>query len=161
MRSLTKVIDKQSGIPIRGGVAKNDTMLRTDIFTKAGKFYLVPVYVHHSVAKELPNRAIVAHKPESEWTLMDDSFAFCFSLHPNDLVKVQQKGKPVIWGYYSSCHRGTGNINFWTHDRNVNVGKEGMIEGIGIKTAVSIEKFNVDVLGNIYPITQEVRNDLA
>ena len=36
-----------------------------------------------------------------------------------------------------------------------------MIEGIGIKTAVSIEKFNVDVLGNIYPITQEVRNDLA
>ena len=161
VRSLTKVIDKQSGIPIRGGVAKNDTMLRTDIFTKAGKFYLVPVYVHHSVAKELPNRAIVAHKPESEWTLMDDSFAFCFSLHPNDLVKVQQKGKPVIWGYYSSCHRGTGNINFWTHDRNVNVGKEGMIEGIGIKTAVSIEKFNVDVLGNIYPITQEVRNDLA
>ncbi|MDZ7651822.1 MAG: hypothetical protein U5L03_04325 [Burkholderiaceae bacterium] len=26
------VIDKLSGIPVRGGVAKNDTMLRVDVF---------------------------------------------------------------------------------------------------------------------------------
>ena len=42
------VIDKLSGIPIRGGIAKNDSMLRVDVFTKAGKFHLVPVYVHHT-----------------------------------------------------------------------------------------------------------------
>jgi CRISPR-associated endonuclease Csn1 len=55
------VIDKLSGIPVQGGVAKNDTMLRVDVFTKAGRFYLVPVYVHHKVTG-LPNRAIVADK---------------------------------------------------------------------------------------------------
>ncbi len=60
------VIDKLSGIPVRGGIAKNDTMLRVDVFTKAGRFHLVPVYVHHAVAKELPNRAIVAFKDEDE-----------------------------------------------------------------------------------------------
>ena len=150
-------IDKLSGIPIRGGIAKNDTMLRVDVFTKANKFHLVPVYVYHTVAKELPNRAVVAFKDEAEWTLIDDSFEFCFSLYANDLVRVQQKGKAAILGYYSSCHRGTGNINLWAHDRNQQVGKEGMIEGIGVKTALSIEKYNVDVLGSRYPAPPEKR----
>lgn len=160
VRSVTKVIDKQSGIPIRGGLAKNDTMLRVDVFTKGGKFHLVPVYVHHRV-KGLPDRAIASSKDEVGWTLIDESFAFCFSLHSNDFVRVSQKGKTPILGYYSSCHRGTGNINLWAHDRNTQVGKNGMIEGIGVKTALSIEKFHVDVLGNLYPAPAEKRRDLA
>jgi CRISPR-associated endonuclease Csn1 len=161
VRGVTMVIDKLSGIPIRGGIAKNDTMLRVDVFTKVGKFHLVPIYVHHTVAKVLPDRAIVQGKDEDEWTLIDDSFDFCFSLHSNDLVRIQQKGKSAILGYYSSCHRGTGNINLWAHDRSLQVGKDGMVEGIGVKTALSIEKFNVDVLGNRYPAPPEKRRDLA
>ena len=161
VRTVTAVIDKLSGIPIRGGVAKNDTMLRVDVFTKAGKFHLVPVYVHHTAAKELPNRAIVAFKDEDEWTLIDESFEFCFSIYPNDFVKITQKGKPALIGYYSSCHRGTGNLNIWAHDRSKAVGKDGIIEGIGVKTALSLEKFNVDVLGNIYPAPKEARRGLA
>lgn len=160
VRSVTLVIDKLSGIPIRGGIAKNDTMLRVDVFTQGGKFHLVPVYVHHRV-KGLPNRAIVAFKDEADWTLIDGSFAFCFSLHPNDLVRVTQKGKPAILGYYSSCHRGTGAISLWAHDRNQSVGKGGAIEGIGVKTALSLEKFHVDVLGRIYPAPPKTRHELA
>jgi CRISPR-associated endonuclease Csn1 len=77
VRTVTMVIDKLSGIPVRGGIAKNDTMLRVDVFRhkKDGKFHLVPVYVHHAVAKELPNRAIVAFKDEDEWTLIDDGYS--------------------------------------------------------------------------------------
>lgn len=160
VRSVTMVIDKITGIEVRGGIARNDTMLRVDIFTKANKFHLVPIYVNHRV-KGLPNRAIVAAKDESEWTLIDDSFGFCFSLYPNDLVRVHQVGKAAILGYYSSCHRGTGAINIWSHDRNILIGKAGIIEGIGIKTALKLEKFNVDVLGNIYPCEPECRRDLA
>ncbi len=164
VRTVTMVIDKLSGIPIRKGVAKNDTMLRVDVFTKAGKFHLVPIYVHHALAKrveDLPSRAIVQAKDESEWTLIDETFEFCFSLYPNDFVRIRQKGKASIVGYYSSCHRGTGNINIWAHDRNQAVGKDGIIEGIGVKTALSIEKFSVDVLGTIYPVQKEVRRGLA
>ena len=160
VRTATLVIDKLSGIPVRGGVAKNDSMLRVDVFTKAGKFHLVPIYVHHRV-KGLPNRAVVAFKDEGDWTLIDDSFAWCFSLYANDLVRVSQKGKLPIQGYYSSCHRGTGNINLWVHDRSKAIGKDGMIEGIGVKTALSIEKFHVDVLGNLYPAKFEARRGLA
>jgi CRISPR-associated endonuclease Csn1 len=162
VRTVTMVIDKLSGIPIRGGIAKNDTMLRVDVFRskKDGKFHLVPVYVHHRVTG-LPNRAIVAFKDEAEWTEMDDEYDFLYSLHPNDLVRVLQKKKQPLIGYFSSCHRGTGNINLWAPDRNTKIGKDGMIEGIGVKTALSLEKFHVDTLGNIYPAPPETRRDLA
>lgn len=179
VRTVTKVIDKQSGIPIRGGMAKNDTMLRVDVFTKGGKFHLVPVYVHHRV-KGLPDRAIVAFKDEAEWTLIDESFAFCFSLYSNDLIKVTQRSGEKIYGYYRSCHSGTAAINIALHDRYafgekttslafhrknpskpIPNDKLGLIEGVGVKLAANIEKFHVDVLGNLYPAPPEKRRDLA
>lgn len=159
VRTVKLVIDKLSGIPLRGGVAKNDSMIRVDVFTKAGKFHLVPVYVHHRVTG-LPNRAVVAFKDEAEWTLIDESFAFVFSAYPNDLIRVTLKKTAQI-GYYAGCDRATGAINLWTHDRASHVGKDGLIRGIGVKTAVSVEKFNVDLLGHIYPAPPEVRRGLA
>lgn len=159
VRGVTMVIDKLSGIPIRGGIAKNDSMVRVDVFTKAGKFHLVPVYVHHAVAKILPDRAIVAFKDENEWTLIDDSFIFCYSLYPNDLVRVTLKQEKLM-GYYAGCDRSTGNVNLWAHDRSQAVGKDGLIR-TGVKTALNVEKFNVDVLGHIYPAPPEKRRDLA
>jgi CRISPR-associated endonuclease Csn1 len=159
VRTVTQVIDKLSGIPVRGGIAKNDTMLRVDLFTKADRFYLVPVYVHHRVAG-LPNRAVVAFKDENQWTLIDDGFSFHFSLYPNDLVRVTLRKESHL-GYYASCNRSTGAINLWAHDRSRKVGKDGMVESIGVKTALSIEKFQVDVLGHLYPASPESRRGLA
>lgn len=159
VRTVKLVIDKLSGIPIRGGVAKNDSMIRVDVFTKAGKFHVVPVYVHHRVTG-LPNRAVVAFKDEAEWTLIDESFAFLFSIYPNDLVRVTLKKEEQI-GYYSGIDRSTGAINLWAQDRASAVGKDGLIRGIGVKTAVSIEKFNVNLLGHIYSAPLETRRGLA
>lgn len=159
VRTVTKVIDKLSGIPVRGGIAKNDTMLRVDVFTKASKFHLVPVYVHHAATGSLPDRAIVAFKDEEEWTLIDDSFEWRFSLYSNDLVQIKLKGETYL-GYYSGCDRSTGNVGLWAHDRNPSVGKDGLIR-TGVKTAHSVEKFHVDVLGNTYPAHAEPRRGLA
>lgn len=159
VRTVTMVIDKLSGVPVRGGIAKNDTMLRVDVFTKSGRFHLVPIYVHHRV-KGLPNQAIVAYKDEEDWTLIDDSFQFLFSLYPNDLTRINLKKESHL-GYYAGCDRSTGAINLWAHDRNLQVGKDGLIRGVGIKTALTVEKFHVDVLGNFYPAPPELRHDLA
>jgi CRISPR-associated endonuclease Csn1 len=178
IRAVKLLSTQKSGIPIRKGIADNDKMLRVDVFSKAGKFHLVPVYVHHRVAKTLPDRAIVAFKDEDEWTLIDESFEFRFSLYPNDLVKIVQKNAVPIWAYYRSCHSGTGAINAVLHDRNFfgekttskqlhekgkipGNDKIGLIEGIGVKTALSLEKFHVDVLGRIYPAKPEPRRGLA
>ena len=159
VRTVKLVIDKLSGIPIRGGIAKNDTMLRVDVFTKAGRFHLVPVYVHHRVTG-LPDRAIVAFKDEGEWTLVDESFEFLFSVYSNDLLEICLKKERYV-GYYSGCDRSTGALNLWVHDRASGVGKDGLIRGIGAKTALSIRKLNVDVLGTTHPARPEQRHGLA
>lgn len=159
VRSVKLVRSKQSGIPIRGGLAKNDSMLRVDVFTKARRFHLVPVYVHHRVTG-LPDRSIVQGKDEAGWTPIDDSFDFLFSLHPNDLVQISVKEESTV-GYYASTDRSTGAISVWAHDRSSAVGKDGLIRSIGVKTALSLKKFNVDVLGRIYPAPPEVRRGLA
>lgn len=163
VRTVTRIIDKLSGIPIRGGIAKNDSMLRVDVFQhrKDKKYHLVPVYVHHAVTNPLPNRAIVAHKEESEWIqITDEDFDFIFSLYPNDFVKVTLKIE-VLSGYYAGCDRSTGALSLWAHDRNSAIGKNGLLRGIGAKTAVKIEKFHVDILGNRYPAPSEKRRGLA
>ena len=159
VRSVKVVIDKLSGIEVRGGIAKNDTMLRVDVFLKANRHFLVPVYVHHKV-KGLPARAIVAYKDESEWTAIDESYAFVHSLHPNELVRVSLANANHL-GYFAGCDRSTGAISLWAHDRAKCVGKEGLIRGIGVKTALRLEKLHVDVLGNTFMAPPENRRGLA
>lgn len=163
VRTVNLTDTQKSGIPVRGGIANNGAMLRVDIFTDGKKFHAVPLYVADTVKPELPNRAVVAFKPEEEWTVMDEHYRFLFSLHPNDWVKVTQKGKPTIEGYFSAVSRSTGAMDIWVHDRDRKIGrkgKEGLIEGIGIKTALSVEKFHVDLLGRLYPVRQETRQPL-
>jgi CRISPR-associated endonuclease Csn1 len=160
VRSVRLADTQKSGLPVRGGIAANGSMLRVDIFTKGGKFYAVPLYVADAVKKELPNKAAVAAKDESEWTIMDDSYQFLFSLNPNDWVRVRFKNAPVKEGYYAGFGRATASINIWAHDRNPAVGKEGLMSSIGIKTALAVEKYHVDMLGNLYPVGHEVRQPL-
>ncbi|WP_371322613.1 type II CRISPR RNA-guided endonuclease Cas9 [Dechloromonas sp. ZY10] len=159
VRTVTLLIDKLSGIPVRGGIAKNDSMLRVDVFSKGGKFYLVPVYVHHRVTG-LPERAVVQGREEDEWTVIDSTYAWHFSMYPNDLIKVTLKNADYI-GYYAGMDRSTGAISLWAQDRNQAVGKDGLVRSIGIKTALNVEKFHVDTLGNIHPAKPEPRCGLA
>ena len=161
VRSVTKVIDKLSGIPVRGGIAKNDSLHRLDVFTKTSKFYLVPSYAHHRVAKALPNCTADGE------TQVDDSFQFQFSIHPNDLVRVALGGGESIIGYFKGYGGppNPSNITLQVHDRNKNghrrANDKGEIPSIGVRTALALEKFHVDVLGNIHPAPPEKRRGLA
>lgn len=155
VRTVTKVIDKLSGIPVRGGIAKNDTMLRVDVFTKAGKFHLVPVYVHHRVTG-LPNRAVVGKKEESQWTLMDSTYEFEFSLYPNDLFLLKVDGD-AFFGYFNGINTNDGGLKYFPHDQK-------SVESLrkkGVSSAKEFRKFHVDTLGNIYPAPPEKRRGLA
>jgi len=165
VRSVTMRIDKLSGIPVRGGIAKNDTMLRVDVFEKENKFYLIPVYVYHLAKKALPDRAAKANTPREEWTLIDDSYAFCFSLYPNDLIRLKNK-KEDYFGYFVGMGITTASLSIKSHDNNqaVATGKawQGTWVNLGVKTGIEcFQKFNVDALGNAYPALPEVRRELA
>ena len=156
VRAVTMVIDKLSGIPVRGGIAKNDRMLRVDVFTKAGKFHLVPVYVHHAVAKALPSRAVVGKKDESQWTIIDEKFAFQFSLYPNDLFQLVVNQESVL-GYFNGININDGGLKYFPQDqRSVNSLKKKGVSGASV-----FQKLHVDVLGNIYPAPPASRHGLA
>ncbi len=147
-----KVKEKASGLVLLNGgkgVAKNDDMVRVDIFEKDRKYYAIPIYVADTVKPELPSKAIKAHKDEEEWDVVDDSYDFKFSLYPNDYV-VAKRGEMKWEGYYASTHRGTGSINLRTHDRQEE-------RSVGIKTCDSIEKYYISVLGDKYKVKEEKR----
>lgn len=144
---------QKSGVIVRNGhgVADNASMVRVDVFIKGGKYFLVPIYTWQVAKGILPDRAVVAYTPESEWELMDEKAQFQFSMFPNDLIKVKTR-KETFFGYYSGLDRATGAINIKEPDGNIHKGKSGLHRGIGIKTALSLEKYQVDELGkNIRP----------
>lgn len=163
VRTVNLSDTQKSGLPVRGGIANNGAMLRVDVFTDGKKFYAVPLYVADAVKPELPNRAVVAYKPEEEWPIMDPTkgFRFLFSLHANDWFEIRLKGKPSpLAGYYAGMDRSTGAISLWAHDRNQSIGKDGLIRGIGLKTALAVEKYNVDMLGRLFRAREEIRQPL-
>ncbi len=151
---------EKSGIEINGGLASNGDMVRVDVFQKNGKYFLVPIYVHHFVSGELPNKAIIAYKPEEEWEVMEID-NFLFSLCKNDLLFIKSK-KDEYFAYYGGTHRGTGAITVKAHDRDPSFGKKGDgIESVGVKTLLSFEKYSVDYFGNKYKVGKETRLGVA
>nr|WP_245911173.1 type II CRISPR RNA-guided endonuclease Cas9 [Neisseria iguanae] len=139
---------QKSGVLVReeNGVADNATMVRVDVFEKGGKYFLVPIYSWQVAKGILPNRAIIQGKDEKNWEKMDDKSLFKFSLYSSDLVEITTK-KSNMLGYFVSCHRGTGNINIRVHDTEATIGKNGFLEGVGVKTALSFQKLQIDELG--------------
>lgn len=156
VRSVKLKDVQKGGVPVRGGVADQASMWRVDVFCKAGKYYMVPIY--QSDRREggvLPNRAATANTPRSEWTLIDESFEFRFSLQSNDLILLKTK-KEQYHGYFAGLNVANGSISIHSHARFEALGKDGTWTSLGVKTGVeSFEKFNVDVLGNYYPTKQE------
>jgi len=153
---------QKGGVRVRGGVADQASMWRVDLFEKGGKYYTVPIYQadrHRNAA--LPNRAVLAYKARNDWTPLDESYRFCFSLHPNDYIRLEVGGSKY-YGYFSGLDVSTAAISILAHDRNSEIGKNGVWRGLGVKLGVGLlEKYHVDVLGNLYRSRPEVRSGLA
>ena len=139
---------QKTGVWVRNhnGIADNATMVRVDVFEKGGKYYLVPIYSWQVATGILPNRAVVHGKDEEDWTVMDDSFEFKFVLYANDLIKLTAK-KNEFLGYFVSLNRATGAIDIRTHDTDSTKGKNGIFQSVGVKTALSFQKYQIDELG--------------
>lgn len=150
-------------------VADNGSMVRVDVFFVEGEgYYLVPIYVADTVSNTLPNRAIIAGKTYDLWKEMNDQY-FIFSLYPNDMIRVvsakdikltianKESTLPnsmtcrETFLYYKGTDISTGAITAVTHDNTYK------LRGLGVKTLRKIEKYTVDVLGNIQRVKAETR----
>lgn len=167
-----KLIDKATlTVPVQRNtaVADNGSMVRVDVFYVEGDgYYLVPIYVADTVGRILPNKAIIAHKSYDEWKEMNED-DFVFSLYPNDLVRIRfskemkfslsQKDSTLPdervmqegLFYYRGTNISTGAIGIINHDNTY------VIHGLGVKRLPLMEKYQVDVLGNISKIGKEKR----
>ena len=179
VHSIKLVKTMYNGVSVNQGIASHETMVRTDVFSKDGKYFLVPLYVADMVKKTLPNHAIVAKKPKQDWVKMDNSYQFCFSLFRYDLIEIKHKKKGILLGYYTGCHSGTGAIsiirpdrslpikpNSWINEKKLlTMRKKGEkeIQGIGVKTGMEyFHKYEVDLLGNYFQVKSSGdRNGLA
>lgn len=157
-------------VAVNGGIADNGGMVRIDVFyVEDDGYYFVPIYTSDVIKTKLPNKAVVAAKPYEEWKEMSPS-DFIFTLYPGDLIGVtgnkpvnlvlanaKSTGQPELsrkeWMlYYRGSNIHTGAITAETHDRKYVKG------GMGIKSLRSLEKYQVDVLGNYHKVSlPEVR----
>lgn len=149
------------------GVAKNGTMIRIDVFyIENDGYYFVPIYVADTIKSTLPNMACVqGGKP---WKQMDDN-DFVFSLYSNDLIRItskkdmkfevsnknstlpSKKYDNEILVYYRGADISTASISGITHDDAYK------FKGCGVKTLIKLEKYTVDVLGNVHKVKKEKR----
>ena len=155
------------------GAADNDSMVRIDVYkVEEDGYYLVPIYVADTLKKVLPNKAVVANKPFDQWKEMSSN-DFIFSLYPNDLVKFVHKREVGFTKvndessledtyqtkeelvYYKKAGISTASISVINHDDTYT------IPSLGIKTLLSLEKYQVDVLGNYNKVGKETLQTFA
>ncbi len=172
VKSVKLINEISKSVSVRDGIgqAKNDTMVRIDIFYVYNDgYYFVPIYVADTVKDKLPNKACVRSKPCSEWKEMDDK-DFLFSVYPNDLIYVESnskfklkkitdksviKEKKSTLLYYIKSSINTASITVINHDKTYK------LESLGIKKLSKIKKCQIDVLGNVHFVEKEKRQDFS
>jgi CRISPR-associated endonuclease Csn1 len=149
-QSRVKNVRKQ-----KQGHVTSGTLVRCDVFSKAGKYFLVPIYNYQLSSATPPMRAVVAAKEEDEWAVMDDGYHFEFSLWKNSRFQfLEKKTKATFSGCYSSINRNTGVIEFKLPDDYGNKDKET----VSPKSTISdFRKLNVDRLGRVFVVKKEKR----
>ena len=148
-------------VEVRGGTADRGEMARVDVFAETDKrgrrrFHLVPVYPHQVADRARwptpPDRAVVAFKPENEWTLIDGGFEFLFSLYQNSLVEVAKPDGESIGGYFKGMDRQGAQVTLASPES-----AQSQTRGIGSKTLLQFRKLTVGRLGTVARIERETR----
>lgn len=168
---IRKVRLRTKGKPavhVRGGTADRGEIVRVDVFARPNKrgkdeFFLVPIYPHHVMNKRdwptPPVRSVVAYKDEDEWTLIDESYKFKFSLHPRSYIEVAKPTGELLAGYFQGLNRSTGAINLSNpRDSRLLADDNGnSMQSIGAKTLLTMKKYSVDRFGVRSEVKSEVR----
>jgi CRISPR-associated endonuclease Csn1 len=155
---VTLMTNKKPEVMVRGGAVDRGEMARVDVFRKRNRkgvweFYLIPVYPHQIANDELPPmKAVQGGRPESEWTALDATFDFLWSLNQMAYLEIETGKNDLIAGYYRGMDRNTGAITISRHDN-----PNAIRKGIGARTLKVLNKYSVDRLGRLHLVEREQR----
>lgn len=134
---------QNDGVRVRGGAADLGEMMRVGVFHKTNTYLMVPEYSISDDKRVRPPQV----PAEAE---------YLFCLAKNDYVRIWL-GNKAYEGYFV-MYESDGRLTLRAHDQP-QVNKTYFRKGIA--GAKKIEKFHVDVLGNLYPARPEQRRGLA
>lgn len=143
-------------IEINSGYVTAKSIVRTDVFIRNDKFYLVPIYAIHFAKGILPNLAISGEKKnkKTKITTIDESFEYCFSLFKNDLVEIKtNKMDKSIMAYFKAPNSSSGGL--LEYEMPLNDEKFTPL----ISTITKIKKLKVSPLGEISECEFEPRQE--
>jgi CRISPR-associated endonuclease Csn1 len=158
IRKVRVATSAKVGVLLSGGTVDRGEMARVDVFRKADKkgryqYFLVPVYPHEIATMDAPPmRAVLAHAPEKEWPMIDQSYEFLWSVYQKSWIQTIKSSGEVVEGYFLGMDRSTGAIGL-----SAQANPNAIHRGIGVKTLSSFKKFTVDRLGRISEIRWEIR----
>ena len=152
IRKLRLPIVMKAGLEIRGGFAGNGRMVRVDVYKDDQGYWLVPVYTHQINNLRLwpkpPALGCVRDRPPESWHRVDPD-TFVFTLYPGSYVRLTNRDGKIEEGYFRGMNVAVASLVLSQHHdlpQQVN---------LGAKTARTIEKFRVDILGGRTPIGRE------
>ncbi|MDA8127565.1 MAG: type II CRISPR RNA-guided endonuclease Cas9 [Betaproteobacteria bacterium] len=143
IRTVKLASTQKSGMHVRGGVADLGDMLHVAVYRHARKHLIEPVYAAN---KEIRVAS----------SCIPDDAEFLFYLTKNDYVRVTL-GDICHEGYFV-MYESDGRMTLRAHDQPKS-DKEYFRKGV--TSATQIEKYHVDILGNLYSAPPEKRRDLA
>ncbi len=135
--------------------AKNDSMIRIDIFCKDKKYYVIPVYTSDVYSNKLPMAIIQTNKSREYWPVVDTNYSFSLSIYPGDYVELVRKNDEILSGYFVKAHSGNASITLVTSTGDTTY------SDIGIQKMKSIKKYNIDPLGRKSLVNKETRVPLT
>jgi len=164
-------ISKPITLPVKvgngTGLALNGSMLRVDIFRRHQDNQLVgvPVYVSDSVKHSLPNRAVWGSS-YSTWYEIQPSDKFILSIAINDLIEVHSSDPLKLTN--NVTHEDIRSTKLLCYFDGFGISKKQVafqsingdfkIKPIVLNKIISITRFQIDYLGNFYPIKHEHRS---
>ena len=136
-------------------MADNGSMVRVDIYRVDGKFVGAPIYVHNRSSQRESATYCKPGTASPNWPKVPDNAPKIMSLYKNSFVIIEKRNKDRIEGYYVGFDIATGAITLRLHDNDQTEGSNGLIRSLGIATLNTLEVWNVDMLGNLYPPRRE------
>lgn len=143
VKSVKVATTQTNGVRLETGIADLGEMHHVEVYKHGNRYHLEPAYQAHTEKLIKP-----PHIP--------DGAEFLFSLNKNDYIQLHLRGTKYE-GYFV-MYESDGRLTLRAHDQP-KPDKEYFRKSI--TSATRIQKFHVDVLGNIYPAPPETRRDLA